>query len=52
MLPRDELHAVLVLGLRRRGDRVDCVDATVDEITDELLCIQFATGWGPCPPDA
>ena len=33
-------------------DLIDCVDATVDEITDELLCIQFATGWGPCPPDA
>ncbi len=33
-------------------DLIDCVDATVDEITDELLCIQFASGWGPCPPDA
>jgi hypothetical protein len=32
-------------------DLIDCVDATVDEIADELLCIQFPTGWGPCPPD-
>ncbi len=33
-------------------DLIDCVDATVDEITDELLCVQFASGWGPCPADA
>ncbi len=28
---------------------IDCVGATADEIAAELLCIQFATGWGPCP---
>lgn len=33
-------------------DLITCVDDTVDEITHELLCIQFATGWGPCPADA
>jgi hypothetical protein len=31
---------------------IDCVDETAEEIADELLCIQFATGWGPCPGDA
>ena len=33
-------------------DLIACVDTTVDEITDELLCIQVPSGWGPCPPDA
>lgn len=33
-------------------DLIDCVDTTVDEATAELLCLQFANGWGPCPPDA
>jgi hypothetical protein len=32
-------------------DLIGCVDATVDEVTDELLCLQFPSGW-PCPPDA
>ncbi len=32
-------------------DLIDCVDSTVDEITDELLCLQFPAGW-PCPSDA
>ena len=31
---------------------ITCVDDTADEIAAELLCIQFPTGWGPCPPDA
>jgi hypothetical protein len=30
------------------GDLIDCVDATVGETTDRLLCLQFASGW-PCP---
>jgi len=29
---------------------IDCVDTTVDSISDELLCIQFPSGW-PCPAD-
>jgi hypothetical protein len=28
---------------------IDCVDATADDITQELLCLQFPSGW-PCPP--
>jgi hypothetical protein len=31
---------------------IACVDTTADEIAAELLCIQFPSGWGPCPPDA
>jgi hypothetical protein len=31
---------------------ITCVDDTAEEIAAELLCIQFASGWGPCPPDA
>ena len=31
---------------------ITCVDETADEIAHELLCIQFPTGWGPCPADA
>lgn len=31
---------------------ISCVDATAEEVAAELLCIQFASGWGPCPPDA
>jgi hypothetical protein len=31
---------------------IACVDTTAQEIAAELLCIQFASGWGPCPPDA
>ena len=27
---------------------IDCVDATATTIVDELLCMQFPTGW-PCP---
>jgi hypothetical protein len=30
---------------------IECVDATAGEISAELLCIQFADGWGPCPAD-
>ncbi|MGH7894333.1 MAG: hypothetical protein ACREQL_06670 [Candidatus Binatia bacterium] len=33
-------------------DLITCVDDTAQEMADELLCIQFPTGWGPCPPDA
>jgi len=29
-------------------DLIACLDSTVDEMTDELLCLQFPTGW-PCP---
>ena len=29
---------------------IDCVDTTADAITDELLCLQFPSGW-PCPSD-
>jgi hypothetical protein len=28
---------------------IDCVDFTADEIIQELLCLQFPSGW-PCPP--
>jgi hypothetical protein len=28
---------------------IDCVDSTADDITQELLCLQFTSGW-PCPP--
>jgi hypothetical protein len=31
---------------------ITCVDDTAEEIAAELLCIQFASGWGPCPVDA
>jgi len=31
---------------------ITCVDETADEIAHEMLCIQFPTGWGPCPADA
>ena len=30
-------------------DLIACVDSTADTIIDELLCIQFTSGW-PCPP--
>jgi hypothetical protein len=28
---------------------IDCVDTTADAIIQELLCLQFPSGW-PCPP--
>jgi hypothetical protein len=31
------------------NDLIDCVDATADEMIQELLCRQFPSGW-PCPP--
>ena len=38
--------------LDTRAELITCVDDTAEEIAAELLCIQFGTGWGPCPPDA
>jgi hypothetical protein len=29
---------------------IDCVDTTADAVVDELLCLQFPSGW-PCPSD-
>ena len=31
---------------------IACIDTTADEMAAEMLCIQFPSGWGPCPPDA
>ena len=31
---------------------IGCADATSHETAGELLCLQFPSGWGPCPPDA
>jgi len=39
--------------LSSRDDLVACVDATADQIVDELLCLQFRGNGGadwPCPP--
>jgi len=30
---------------------IDCVDASADTVVDQLLCMQFPTGW-PCPAEA
>ena len=30
---------------------IDCVDSSADAVADELLCLQFRSGW-PCPADA
>ena len=34
------------------SELIDCVDESAEESAERLLCIQFATGWGPCPGDA
>jgi hypothetical protein len=31
---------------------ISCANATAEETAAELLCLQFPSGWGPCPPDA
>jgi len=30
---------------------IDCLDASADAVVDELLCLQFPSGW-PCPTES
>ncbi len=32
------------------NELISCVDTTAEDVAQELLCIQFPTGW-PCPAD-
>ena len=32
------------------NELIDCVDASADAVVDEVLCLQFPTGW-PCPAE-
>ncbi len=33
------------------NDLIDCLDASADTVVDELLCLQFRSGW-PCPTES